>query len=303
MKPAPPAGRPVWVQRRKRALISGSASRRLAKPLLPVGRRQAGGQFAPPIGMKRPLRRLLLPVKNNVGNDGDGLAYKLDDTFSANGQPVVRWEADPVAVSADEALRADSGRSDADTSEVDEAKAWLESALADGPQGARHIIAQARHDGIAKRTLDRAKKAMGVVSEKGKGALTTPWTWRLPGTPAQALDREDGQAEERPGAPQEDVATFGGDGNLRQEPRESGDPGDSQEAESPEDCHATRRGKLHLDADRPGPLDLLPKDCLPTYKAVYEAHHGEPSERHAAAWRVAVGGRDREPRDELGLTG
>jgi hypothetical protein len=45
-----------------------------------------------------------------------------------------------------------------------------------------------------------------------------------------------------------------------------------------------------LDPSRPGPTDLLSKAQYQRYRSAYEAHNGEPGEKHAAAWRVAVAG-------------
>ena len=41
---------------------------------------------------------------------------------------------------------------------------------------------------------------------------------------------------------------------------------------------------------RPGPTDLLSKAQYQRYRSTYEAHNGEPGEKHAAAWRAAVAG-------------
>ena len=43
-----------------------------------------------------------------------------------------------------------------------------------------------------------------------------------------------------------------------------------------------------LDPDRPGPTDLLSKAQYRRYRVVYDAHNGEPGEKHAAAWSAAV---------------
>ena len=247
-------------------------------------------------------RRFLLPVKNNLGNDRDGLAYRLDDTFSANGQAVVKWEADPVDVSADEALRPDrpAGTS-ADSSELDEAKVWLSDALADGPLPAKDILARSRQDGISKRTLNRAKKVLNVTASKV--GFKAGWTWHLPGTPAErktedagdADQDEDGQDEEHQAPKQKTLATFGELGDLRENPKESGGP-DGPEPAAPEECQPSEPGNLRLappadlDPDRPGPVDRLPADRLPTYKAVYYSRSADmpPAERHRRAWRAAL---------------
>ena len=43
-----------------------------------------------------------------------------------------------------------------------------------------------------------------------------------------------------------------------------------------------------LDPARPGPTDLLSKAQYVRYQSVYAAHDGQPSEKHAAAWRAAL---------------
>ncbi len=166
-------------------------------------------------------RRLFLPIKNNLGNDRDGLAYCLDDTFSANGQPVVKWEATPVSISADDALSEDGGRGEEDPSELEEAKTWLADMLAAAPMLAKDVLAQSRQNGISKRTLYRAKKALNVTTTK-KG-FDTGWAWRLPGTPDTPAPAavEGSQVEEAHISRQETLATFDGVGNLRQKPQDS----------------------------------------------------------------------------------
>jgi len=143
-------------------------------------------------------RRFVLPVKNNLGNDQTGFAYRLDAEASNNGQPVVTWEADPVAITVDEALRSD-GKDREEAPELGEAKRWLRDALADGPRPAKDTIGQARDDGIAKRTLDRARAALGVRASKT--GFESGWSWSLPG-------QDGGDTEDCQRLQGEDVATF-----------------------------------------------------------------------------------------------
>lgn len=110
-------------------------------------------------------QRLFLPVKNNLGNS-TGLAYRLE-----NGRVI--WDSTPVDYDIDNLpfLQEDNGK-------LDEAKAWLQYQLSAGPLAARDIYEQAKSDGIAKRTLDRAKADLGVWSERqGSG-----WCWFPPTT-------------------------------------------------------------------------------------------------------------------------
>lgn len=116
-------------------------------------------------------RRLLLPVKNNLGPDRDGLAYTLRATTT--GLPSLAWEAGPVTVSANDALGDARSRSG---SAEDDAAAFLREALQDGPLPANEIKAQADQAGHAwGGAVKRAKSAAGVESVREGGQ----WIWRL----------------------------------------------------------------------------------------------------------------------------
>jgi hypothetical protein len=230
-------------------------------------------------------RRLFLPIKNNLGNDRDGLAYCLDDAFSANSQPVVKWETGPVSISADDALSQDGGTGEDDTSELEEAKTWLSDALAAGALPAKDILAQARQNGISKRTLDRAKKSLHVTTAKAQGVANGGWSWSL--------------GDGCPSAGQGKTGDVGKLGNLPENPNEdtaSQAPliEDCQEAEPRQSAQAERVA-ANLDPDRPGPIDLLDKQQRGRYMAF---RHGtfkalEPTQAHARAWRAALGGNGR----------
>lgn len=123
-------------------------------------------------------RRLLLPGKNNLANEGDGLA------FSIIGEPPrIAWERDPVAMTADDALAVEhqsrEHKPGPDAEALDAASEWLRSALADGPRLVKEL-----HDewcnghGGSKRTLDRAKQSLRV--EAYRPDVPGPWWWRLP---------------------------------------------------------------------------------------------------------------------------
>jgi putative DNA primase/helicase len=117
-------------------------------------------------------RRLFLPGKNNLAEQQQGLA------FTIGGEPAsVHWERDPVAMSADEALARENGDKGHSTA-LDEAVAWLSDALADGPRPGKEVKGEATADGIAPRTLDRAKVKLGV--DTGPDGFRGPWVWLLP---------------------------------------------------------------------------------------------------------------------------
>jgi hypothetical protein len=128
-------------------------------------------------------RRLLLPGKNNLAREGDGLA------FSIIGEPPrISWERDPVAMSADDALAAESQSREQkpgpDAEALDAASAWLRSALAGGTRLAKDLIDEWKNgQSGSERTLKRARQSLGV--EAYRVEVPGPWWWRLPGKDAK----------------------------------------------------------------------------------------------------------------------
>ena len=105
-------------------------------------------------------------------------------------------------MTADDVLGAESSDSD-DRSALDEAKDFLCEMLSHGAVEGKAIYRQADDAGHAKRTIDRAKRELGIRSTKG--TLTGPWRWDLP--PKVAKDSED--------CHENLMATFDNVGNLR----------------------------------------------------------------------------------------
>lgn len=152
-------------------------------------------------------RRLVLPVKNNIAPDVNGLAYRIEP-YGDGGAAVVVWEADTVTISADEALASERGGDDGETSALAEAIDWLRHTLADGPHPGNEVKSEAKLDGIALRTLDRAKAKLGVKA--APEGLRGPWVWRLPEVDAEAQSAPDSPEC----ATQETVAHSGNVGAL-----------------------------------------------------------------------------------------
>ena len=125
-------------------------------------------------------RVLFLHAKNNMAPKAQGLAYRLVQTIVGELSIVasyVAWDGEPVAVSADQALRATDGQG-GDRKAATEAEEFLQDFLAAGPVAAKEGEEAARAHGIAPRTLARARKKLGVLAEKA--GLKEGWTWRLP---------------------------------------------------------------------------------------------------------------------------
>jgi replicative DNA helicase len=133
-------------------------------------------------------RRVLAPLKNNLGDDRTGFAYRIepwhrDDIASS----LVVFEAGIVTTTANDLL--DRGRRGGDNdanSALADAEAFLQSELADGPKASSKVDKAARDAGISPASLRRARKALGVRSRKdGSGA----WHIQLP-PPARGTSDE-----------------------------------------------------------------------------------------------------------------
>ncbi len=151
-----------------------------------------------------PLRRLLLPVKNNLGEDQTGYAFRIKSASLPGGIATSRvaWEAERVTVTADDALAPAQDREE--RSAVDDAADFLRSLLADAPLPAKKVLAEARDAGHAEKTLRRAAKSAAV--EQYKDGMQGGWLWKL--GPRMAKTPEDAQGEP--------LATFGNLGHLQQ---------------------------------------------------------------------------------------
>jgi len=123
-------------------------------------------------------RRLMLPGKNNLAREGDGLVFTI-----VGDPPHIVWERDPVSMSADDALAAETASRNTkpgpDADALDAATDWLRSTLASGPRLARELANEwCNGQGGGKRTLHRAKQSLQV--EAFRLEVPGPWWWRLP---------------------------------------------------------------------------------------------------------------------------
>ncbi|MHC4611087.1 MAG: AAA family ATPase, partial [Planctomycetota bacterium] len=126
-----------------------------------------------------PELRLLLSMKMNLAKPADGLAYRIGD----GGQ--VEWIDGKVDVTAEEVL-GEQRKGDDEPGKLEQAVEFLHEALANGSQRATDIIKWATQDnGIAKRTLERAKAKANVKSEMVQGVNGTTWFWSIRQQPAK----------------------------------------------------------------------------------------------------------------------
>ena len=121
-------------------------------------------------------RRLLLPIKNNLGDDRTGLAYSI---IKKDGEPapVVCWEPELVRIRIDDAMGT-TARKGPEPTKRNEAGVWLKAALAAGRRLAAELFAEAKAAGIAPKTLKAAKKHLGVIPSQVP--VLGPWFWELP---------------------------------------------------------------------------------------------------------------------------
>jgi hypothetical protein len=127
-------------------------------------------------------RKLMLAVKNSVGEEAQGLGYFIKEAFVDRSNPrgairtaCVEWdEHRPVTISANEALREPT-----QPSKIDKAKEFLREQLADHrPHDSGELIAEAEQLGIGRSTLQRARQELGIVTRRT--GFQGGYDWTLP---------------------------------------------------------------------------------------------------------------------------
>jgi hypothetical protein len=121
----------------------------------------------------------VLPVKGNLtGKRAHGMAYRLQgvDLGSGMSAPRVCWDHEAVTITADQALAAAAeagGKApDGDGSDLATAMKFIEEEFLVKERIESAALEEwAKNAGITKRTLERARKKLGVVSKRqGFGA-------------------------------------------------------------------------------------------------------------------------------------
>jgi putative DNA primase/helicase len=127
--------------------------------------------------------KLFLKAKNNLARDTKALRYgmsvktvghdtKLGVDINA---PYIVWHPQHVEITANEAMQAAGGHT-----AKREAREFLLERLEAGPANSDDIVEEAKQEGIAEKTLRRAKKELGIKSRKQQGSVDGAWTWELP---------------------------------------------------------------------------------------------------------------------------
>ncbi|WP_343038769.1 AAA family ATPase [Pseudoxanthomonas kalamensis] len=119
-----------------------------------------------------PERRLLLPIKNNLGPDTHGIGYSLRTT--EENVPYVEWSSDPVQQTADEILRSGS---DEQRTATEDCMEWLGIVLSSAGVKASDVMRAAEEHGFTPKTLRRAREKLGVRTDKA--GVRDGWIWSL----------------------------------------------------------------------------------------------------------------------------
>jgi putative DNA primase/helicase len=148
-------------------------------------------------------RRIFCRAKSNIGSDKGGFTYELHQR-EVDGAPgvfasSVRWLA-PIEGTAREIL-AEAEAVENDTSgRKSEAEKFLQSMLTDSAMTVRELKTAAQANGISWRTIERAKRELGIIAVRSGFGAQGAWEWQFPQRPPKTAIKSE----------QENVATFGG---------------------------------------------------------------------------------------------
>jgi len=122
-----------------------------------------------------PSRRRVLMCDNgtNLGPEVSTLSYVVEDRGEG---PVVAWGTEPVPITADEALQAQS-RDEDHQAERRECDQWLRETLANGPVLVKEIWRRGKEEGFSRDALKRAKTRIGATT--AREGFQSKCSWRL----------------------------------------------------------------------------------------------------------------------------
>jgi hypothetical protein len=122
-------------------------------------------------------RRILARAKSNLGPDGGGFAYSIEQEdvagFPGISASVIRWGA-PLVGTARELL-AEAEQDDEAGDGPGDAAQWLRELLSSGAMPAREVKHHADDAGFAWRTVQRAMQKAGVQSRRGGFGQPAEW--------------------------------------------------------------------------------------------------------------------------------
>lgn len=123
-------------------------------------------------------RRMLLPMKNNIGNDKTGLAFSIEPYTLEEGIQSSRivWAEESITLKANEVMAKPSDPEE--SSALKEAIEFLKDELAIIPKSVNKIKKAANNCGLSWRTVYRAKSQLEIVVKKE--GFQGGWIWSLP---------------------------------------------------------------------------------------------------------------------------
>lgn len=128
------------------------------------------------------IKRIVCRAKSNIGLDGGGFSYSLEQKEVKSGifTSYAIWD-EPLEGSARELLAEPehygNGGENA-KSVVEEAKDFLMKVLQDNEMAQKDIEVEAKGAGLSNASLRRAKTALNIITSKSK--LDKRWYWKLP---------------------------------------------------------------------------------------------------------------------------
>lgn len=157
-------------------VIGSQAFGALARMVL-VAAREEGGN-----------RRVLARAKSNIALDDGGVAYVIEPAILDGGitTTYAAW-AGTIEGTAREILGSVEYGEDDVGGEQQDAEQFLRDLLRDGPVPTKQIKADASGAGYSWRTIERAKRDLGI--EAVKAGMKVGWEWHLPKTAKNAEDR------------------------------------------------------------------------------------------------------------------
>jgi putative DNA primase/helicase len=124
---------------------------------------------------------LLVLSKHNLRSGGIGYRYRIKVKRFGNGikAPFIEFEQASIAISADEALAAESGKGASRPTKPD-AQPWLLGVLAKRPMRRKNVMKLGARAGFSTRQLRTAREALGITTTKRHVGSQT--VWALPGS-------------------------------------------------------------------------------------------------------------------------
>ncbi|MBL8243171.1 MAG: hypothetical protein JNL89_03230 [Rhodanobacteraceae bacterium] len=152
--------------------ITGSIAFGAVARVVMVAAKRTAGESGP--------ERLLARVKSNIGPDGGGIGYALDQV-EGDGLPasVVRWGSG-VEGSARDLLGEIEEDPETEREATKDTREWLRDLLSDGEMMVPDIQRAATAAGYAWRTVHRCREAVGIESRRDGFGPGARYFWRLP---------------------------------------------------------------------------------------------------------------------------